>query len=95
VAVKEYEPLAVSVIEQLPVEALVPVVRLALQICVPSVTLTVPVGTPAPGLTVATSTSTVMGWPTTGFEGEVEVIVVVVDAAPTLTGVEEVVAELS
>jgi hypothetical protein len=80
------------VIEQLPVEALVPVVRLALQICVPSVTLTVPVGTPAPGLTVATFTFTVMGSPTTGFE-VVEVIAVVVEAAPTLTLVEEDVEE--
>ena len=82
--------------EQLPVEALVPVVRLALQLCpAPSLTVALPVGAPPPGLTGATSTSTVMGWPTAGFEGEVEVIVVVVDAAPTLTGVEEVVAELS
>ena len=79
--------MAVSVIEQLPVEALVPVVRLALQICVPSVTLTVPVGAPAPGLTGATFTFTVMGSPTTGLE-VVEVIVVVVDAGLTVTSVE-------
>jgi hypothetical protein len=48
--------------------------------------VTLPVGVPFPGEFAVTLTATLMGWPTTGLD-VVLVIVVVVAASPTVTGV--------
>jgi len=95
-AVKECRPAVSAVTAQEPVAVPSEPDNTASQCCVPSETVTEPEGaaTPGPVDSPATCTSTVIGWPTTGL-GVIPVMVVALEASPTVTPVALEVSEES